>query len=260
MDVELLKSQLLHRKITIGRFRLPYSYEQTKDMLLAAYQAEVEYEQTKDMLLAAYQAEVEYRCRHFTTCEEFESQREQIARFLTRNSEKFGLFFSGMCGNGKTTWLKAIRTLINSLNLRHPQTNSSYSVRTLINSLNLRHPQTNSSYSVSLWNARELAYRCKDEYQEWARIARLPILAIDDFGTDPKEIISFGNCLTPMIDLITKGMRNSCSPFLRQISHFHRLRKNMRNVSPTGLLKWSCPSGLATVHTGADIFSKQVKT
>ena len=97
-----------------------------------------------------------------------------------------------MCGNGKTTWLKAIRTLINSLNLRHPQ--------------------TNSSYSVSLWNARELAYRCKDEYQEWARIARLPILAIDDFGTDPKEIIrtdpkeiiSFGNCLTPMIDLITK--------------------------------------------------------
>lgn len=44
----------------------------------------------------------------------------------------------------------------------------------------------------------------KDEYQEWARIARLPILAIDDFGTDPKEIISFGNCLTPMIDLITK--------------------------------------------------------
>ena len=135
VDVELLKSQLLHRKITIGRFRLPYSYEQTKDMLLAAYQAEVE-----------------YRCR--------------------------------MCGNGKTTWLKAIRTLINSLNLRHPQ--------------------TNSSYSVSLWNARELAYRCKDEYQEWARIARLPILAIDDFGTDPKEIISFGNCLTPMIDLITK--------------------------------------------------------
>ncbi|UKI17824.1 MAG: hypothetical protein L6V80_06800 [Bacteroidales bacterium] len=77
VDVELLKSQLLHRKITIGRFRLPYSYEQTKDMLLAAYQAEVE-----------------YRCRHFTTCEEFESQREQIARFLTGNSEKFGLFFA----------------------------------------------------------------------------------------------------------------------------------------------------------------------
>lgn len=64
----------------------------------------------RDRLLAAYQAEVEYRCRHFTTCEEFESQREQIARFLTGNSEKFGLFFSGMCGNGKTTWLKAIRT------------------------------------------------------------------------------------------------------------------------------------------------------
>lgn len=101
-----------------------------------------------------------------------------------REIPKSCLFFSGMCGNGKTTWLKAIRTLINSLNLRHPQ--------------------TNSSYSVSLWNARELAYRCKDEYQEWARIARLPILAIDDFGTDPKEIISFGNCLTPMIDLITK--------------------------------------------------------
>lgn len=161
VDVELLKSQLLHRKITIGRFRLPYSYEQTKDMLLAAYQAEVE-----------------YRCRHFTTCEEFESQREQIARFLTGNSEKFGLFFSGMCGNGKTTWLKAIRTLINSLNLRHPQ--------------------TNSSYSVSLWNARELAYRCKDEYQEWARIARLPILAIDDFAGQTRRKSSVSAIVLPL--------------------------------------------------------------
>ena len=130
-----------------------------------------------------------YRLKH----ERAESKRVNSGRRATEitatspedyDSEKFGLFFSGMCGNGKTTWLKAIRTLINSLNLRHPQ--------------------TNSSYSVSLWNARELAYRCKDEYQEWARIARLPILAIDDFGTDPKEIISFGNCLTPMIDLITK--------------------------------------------------------
>ena len=35
-------------------------------------------------------------------------------------------------------------------------------MRTLINSLNLRHPQTNSSYSVSLWNARELAYRSEE--------------------------------------------------------------------------------------------------
>ena len=88
-------------RLRLGRFRLPYSYEQTKDMLLAAYQAEVE-----------------YRCRHFTTCEEFESQREQIARFLTGNSEKFGLFFSGNVRKWKNTHgLKAIRTSINSLKL-----------------------------------------------------------------------------------------------------------------------------------------------
>ena len=99
VDVELLKSQLLHRKITIGRFRLPYSYEQTKDMLLAAYQAEVE-----------------YRCRHFTTCEEFESQRAQIARFLTGNSATCAIrrpipviaYRCGMQGN----WLTGAKTNI----------------------------------------------------------------------------------------------------------------------------------------------------
>lgn len=66
------------------------------------------------MLLAAYQAEVEYRCRHFTTCEEFESQREQIARFLTASVYKieakgkdlcevqfFGKFI--MCSNNEDT-------------------------------------------------------------------------------------------------------------------------------------------------------------
>ena len=105
VDVELLKSQLLHRKITIGRFRLPYSYEQTKDMLLP-------HTRQKSNTGADISQPVK----------NLKANVNRLHASLREIPKSSVCFFSGMCGNGKTTWLKAIRTLINSLNLRHPQT------------------------------------------------------------------------------------------------------------------------------------------
>ena len=37
---------------------------------------------------------------------------------------------------------------------------------------------------------------------EWHNVARAPLLAIDDLGTEPREVMEFGNMTAPMRDLL----------------------------------------------------------
>ena len=134
-------------------------------------------------LLAAYQAEVERRHRVFERNEYFDAQLNLIANYLTGGSKKFGLMFCGLCGNGKTTWAKALQLLVSGLNLKNP-----------INNL---------YYVFPLWNAKDLAMRSKGNYNDWRNVMRYQLMIVDDLGTEPREVMEFGNVYTPLIDLIT---------------------------------------------------------
>ena len=134
-------------------------------------------------LLAAYQAEVERRHRVFERNEHFDAQLNLIAKYLTGGSKKFGLMFCGLCGNGKTTWAKALQLLASGLNLKNP-----------INNL---------YYVFPLWNAKDLAMRSKGNYNDWRNVMRYQLMIVDDLGTEPREVMEFGNVYTPLIDLIT---------------------------------------------------------
>ena len=134
-------------------------------------------------LLAAYQAEVERRHRVFERNEHFDIQLNLIAKYLTGGSKKFGLMFCGLCGNGKTTWAKALQLLVSGLNLKNP-----------INNL---------YYVFPLWNAKDLAMRSKGNYNDWRNVMRYQLMIVDDLGTEPREVMEFGNVYTPLIDLIT---------------------------------------------------------
>ena len=134
-------------------------------------------------LLAAYQAEVERRHKVFERNEHFDAQLNLIANYLTGGSEKFGLMFCGLCGNGKTTWAKALQLLVSGLNLKNP-----------INNL---------YYVFPLCNAKDLAMRSKGNYNDWRNVMRYQLMIVDDLGTEPREVMEFGNVYTPLIDLIT---------------------------------------------------------
>ena len=164
--VEELKYRLLHQRITNTRFKLPMSIDDAKVYLLAAYQAEVE-----------------RRHRVFERNEYFDEQLNLIANYLTGGSEKFGLMFCGLCGNGKTIWAKALQLLVSGLNLKNP-----------INNL---------YYVFPLWNAKDLAMRSKGNYNDWRNVMRYQLMIVDDLGTEPREVMEFGNVYTPLIDLIT---------------------------------------------------------
>ena len=133
--------------------------------------------------MAAYQAEVERRHKVFERNEHFDVQLNLIANYLTGGSKKFGLMFCGLCGNGKTTWAKALQLLVSGLNLKNP-----------INNL---------YYVFPLWNAKDLAMRSKGNYNDWRNVMRYQLMIVDDLGTEPREVMEFGNVYTPLIDLIT---------------------------------------------------------
>ena len=141
------------------------------------------FDDAKVYLLAAYQAEVERRHRVFERNEHFDAQLNLIAKYLTGGSQKFGLMFCGLCGNGKTTWAKALQLLVSGLNLKNP-----------INNL---------YYVFPLCNAKDLAMRSKGNYNDWRNVMRYQLMIVDDLGTEPREVMEFGNVYTPLIDLIT---------------------------------------------------------
>ena len=141
------------------------------------------FDDAKVYLLAAYQAEVERRHKVFEQNEHFDVQLNLIANYLTGGSKKFGLMFCGLCGNGKTTWAKALQLLVSGLNLKNP-----------INNL---------YYVFPLWNAKDLAMRSKENYNDWRNVMRYQLMIVDDLGTEPREVMEFGNVYTPLIDLIS---------------------------------------------------------
>ena len=52
--------------------------------------------------------------------------------------------------------------------------------------------------------ANEIAWKNKNDFSSWERIKTIPLLAIDDLGTEPREILDYGNVLNPIVDLLTK--------------------------------------------------------
>ena len=129
------------------------------------------------------QAEVERRHKVFERNEHFDAQLNLIDKYLTGGNKKFGLMFCGLCGNGKTTWAKALQLLVSGLNLKNP-----------INNL---------YYVFPLCNAKDLAMRSKGNYNDWRNVMRYQLMIVNELGTEPREVMELGNVYTPLIDLIT---------------------------------------------------------
>lgn len=163
INVEGLKQQLLARKTSRDRFR----WELTP-------------KQAEDILLASYQSEVEYRHRRFIADVETKANIEHIAKFLTSDNAKFGIMLCGVPGNGKTTLLYAFQAATNWLNdIGH------FKVRK----------------GIRIIDAKEIAQLAKD-YASFCNLRNMPMIAIEDMGREPTEVLDYGNVMNPVIDLI----------------------------------------------------------
>lgn len=172
-------TQLMKRKTTAARFRLPYTAEQ------------VYY-----MLMASYRAEVEYRRRQFTPTKTLESNIGSIAKWLTSNDSTFGLYLCGGAGTGKTTMIQSLRSLISYLT-----TDEDY------------YSESSATKGFAFVTARELlrlakAYNNQDKQNErdavrFKMLLDIELLAIDDIGTEPRESMSYGDYVMAVTDMIS---------------------------------------------------------
>ena len=163
-----LMSAIKRNQITIPRFRLNLS---AQDAL--------------DLLTAHYQVAVEFRHCEFVLDENTNNALVKLAQYLTQPNPKFGVLFCGTCGNGKTTLTYALQKTINFLD-------------------NRKHFSFLGEYfevGMPLIDAKELVELSRSP-KKFDDIRSRSMLAIDDMGKEPAEVLDFGNVTNPIIDLI----------------------------------------------------------
>lgn len=138
------------------------------------------------MLLAAIMAEVQFRRGTFKDSVEFRHQLDLMAEWLTDSgNSKFGILLCGPCGNGKSTWVKALQHLIGYL-----QIPDNY---------------MGGTYGLTIVKTNDITEQSQEEmFKDIHRLGTYQLLAIDDLCTEPKEVMHYGNISSPMIRLIDK--------------------------------------------------------
>lgn len=159
----------LHQQRSIAKdFKLPLS---TNDAYLLLY--------------SAYQVEVQRVGKVLKKDEATTNVIAKVANWLTNKSgNDFGMMFCGMCGNGKSTLLRAIQNSFNWL-----RNNARFSI-----------DEMNAGYDkVPIYEAKKIVtdYESRERYYN-----NVAILGIDDLGNEPTEIVKFGQPSNPICDLL----------------------------------------------------------
>ncbi len=136
-----------------------------------------------EMLKLCYKAEVERRGRTFKDDADTNRHIEFVAKWLTGESRKIGLFLYGDPGNGKTTMANAMKTLIG-----------------ILYGNEYRYEDRKGVLSVS---ALELSQIVKEEQNQRLRnLKTTELLHIDDVGTEPASIKVWGNEVSPLTEIL----------------------------------------------------------
>lgn len=174
IDVEALAHRLLRGQKKSVIFKLPVTQQQGRDIILASYKAEVAsrnhaFVETPDLMKHLY----------------------AIADVLTdKTNTKPGVFLCGTCGNGKTTFIRALQRAINYMNDYHYLPKYDICDRMC-------------TVGLAMYTAKELLDQYKSSPREFNNRKEEILLAIDDLGEEPTETNIYGNINTPLIELLS---------------------------------------------------------
>lgn len=148
-------------------------------------------QETFDRLAYYYAYEVKLRNREMRLDKQTIDNLVAMATYMTDPKSKIGIMLCGTCGNGKTTMLLALRDLINerfhSGDFNH-----------------LRNYSCNDPYFeiyLRFKDVRDILEIYKDRMR-YAELRSERLLAIDDLGKEPTEVLEYGNVTNPVIDLL----------------------------------------------------------
>lgn len=165
-SVEELIQLLGARKITPTRFNIDMTREQLANALYATYIVEV-------------------RARRGNMILDKDTRQHisDAADWLRDPDGKTGLMMTGLYGNGKTTLMMAMCNLINWL---------------FASSL------SSERKTIRVVKAKEIAWMAidKDRRTAFEKMYTEEMLAIDEVGEEPAEIVNYGMVFTPIRDLL----------------------------------------------------------
>lgn len=130
----------------------------------------------------AFEAQVELRCGTVEYDEMTNKNLRLVAETLAGDSHKFGLLLAGTCGNGKTTTLRAVQSVVMLLN------NTYYNRR-------------GEGIGNRLLEAKEITGLSEKDGQLVA-YKTVPVLFLDDLGREPTEVLKYGNVTSPITELL----------------------------------------------------------
>lgn len=142
------------------------------------------------ILTAAYKAQVENRHCQFLEDDDIIRAIEFTASWLTLENKKPGLYFTGFCGTGKTTMLKAIKMVVDW-----------YYSKTRFR-------------PMAIIKATDLASMALNNYDEFKLLAKRTILAIDDLGQEPAVISNYANVMKPSIEILSERYDAQLTTFI----------------------------------------------
>lgn len=150
--------------------------------------------QARTMLELACRREVESRGGRFVPTPAFGGHLDAVAAWLVAEDKAPGLFLCGGAGNGKTTLLRAVGLLVDRFNARDREGRRLNDVRyAVVNARNVvRCAKAYDNTTDDNWKDAE-RYRDMTTYDA---------LAIDDVGTEPRDVMVFGSYINAVTDLI----------------------------------------------------------
>lgn len=146
-----------------------------------SFKIDMDDKELANLLWMSYNSEVSLRGREFKPDEELKKAIIATANTL-KGASKRGIMYSGTCGNGKTTMVKAIQGAINFLQGER---------------------MISKDYGLPIYNARDLVELLTDNKANKS-IINAPLIAIDDLGIEPTEKQSYGNTFSPIVNLLEK--------------------------------------------------------
>ncbi len=148
-----------------GDFRLPMSVDEAEQYIRGAFEAQVE------LRGGAVQYD-EMTVRNLRL----------VAETLAGDGNKFGLLLAGTCGNGKTTTLRAVQSVVMLLN-------------------NTYYNRIGQRIGNRLMEAKEMT-QLSDKNGQLNIYQTTPLLFIDDLGREPTEVMRYGNVTSPITELL----------------------------------------------------------
>lgn len=148
----------------MGSFKLPMTVDEAEAYIRGAFEAQVELRG----------GTVQYD--EMTT-----KNLRLVAETLAGDGHKFGLLLAGTCGNGKTTTMRAVQSVVQLLN------NTRY--------------RSGERIGNRLLEAKEIT-QLSDKSGQLTAYQTIPLLFLDDLGREPTEVMRYGNVTSPITELL----------------------------------------------------------